>query len=66
MKLSDVVSALHLSIFVEIPLIICFGVFLGVVLHVMREKEQFESLRTLPLRSDERDAKAPHQPGELP
>ena len=66
MKLSDVVSALHLSIFAEIPLIICFGVFLGVVLHVMREKEQFESLRTLPLRSDERDPKAPPQPRELP
>lgn len=53
MKLSDVVSALHLSIFAEVPLIICFGVFLGVVLHVMRSREQFESMRTLPLRTTE-------------
>lgn len=53
MKLSDVVSALHLSIFAEVPLIICFGVFLGVVLHIMRSREQFEHMRTLPLRNDE-------------
>lgn len=64
MKLSDVVSALHLSVFAEIPLLICFGVFLGVVLHVMRARSEFEELRTLPLRSNEPDPSRKH--GELP
>ncbi len=50
MKLSDVVSALHLSFFAEVPLVIFFGVFIGVLLHVMRSREHFEEARLLPLR----------------
>lgn len=66
MKLSDVVSALHLSIFAEVPLIICFGVFLGVVLHVMRSREQFESMRALPLRSNEAESDPTVRRGDSP
>ena len=31
MKLSDVVSAMHVSIFAQVPLLIFFGIFIGVV-----------------------------------
>lgn len=54
MKLSDVVSALHLPIFAEIPLLIFFGVFIGVVLHVLKGRERFEPLRMLPLDGEAR------------
>ena len=49
MKLSDVVSAMHVSIFATLPLLIFLGIFIGVVIHVMSEKERFESLSRLPL-----------------
>lgn len=49
MKLSDVVSHLHLSVFAEVPLLIFLGIFLGVVLHVLRSPERFEDARLLPL-----------------
>jgi hypothetical protein len=49
MKLSDVVSAMHVSIFATLPLLIFLGIFIGVVIHVTFEKERFESLSRLPL-----------------
>ena len=49
MKLSDVVSAMHVSIFATLPLLIFLGIFIGVVIHVMVEKEKFESMSRLPL-----------------
>lgn len=49
MKLSDVVSAMHVSIFATLPLLIFLGIFIGVVIHVTLEKERFESLSRLPL-----------------
>ncbi|MGC4094853.1 MAG: hypothetical protein QM756_44435 [Polyangiaceae bacterium] len=63
MKLSDVVSALHLSIFAEIPLSICFGVFIGVVLHVLRARPEFERMGQLPLSEPEL---TPAQRGDQP
>ncbi|HET9929554.1 MAG TPA: hypothetical protein VFQ35_02655 [Polyangiaceae bacterium] len=66
MKLSDIVSALHLSIFAEVPLIICFGIFLGVVLPVMRSREEFEQMRTLPLRNDEPETDPTRRQGGSP
>jgi len=52
MKLSDVVSAMHVSIFATLPLLIFLGIFIGVVMHVMLEKETFESLSRLPLERE--------------
>ena len=49
MKLSDVVSAMNVSIFATLPLLIFLGIFIGVVIHVIFEKERFESLSRLPL-----------------
>lgn len=56
MKLSDVVSSLHLPIFAEVPLLVFLGVFIGVALHLLRRPEQFSEARALPLR-DERSRK---------
>jgi len=50
MKLSDIVSSLHLSIFAEVPLLLFMGVFLGVVIHVLSNKERLESAGSLPLQ----------------
>ena len=56
MKLSDVVSSLHLPIFAEVPLLVFLGVFIGVAVHVLRRPEQFAEVRALPLH-DERSRK---------
>jgi hypothetical protein len=52
MKLSDVVSGMHLSVFAEVPLLIFMGVFIGVCLSMLRQKEQFEQAAELPLRRE--------------
>ena len=49
MKLSDVMSAMHLTIFAEVPLLIFLGVFIGVVIHLLQGRESFEETRMLPL-----------------
>ncbi len=51
MKLSDVMSAMHLAHYAEIALLIFFFVFLAVLVHVMRRepKERWERARYLPL-----------------
>ena len=49
MKLSDVVSAMNVSIFATVPLLIFFGIFIGVVLYVVFEKDKFEAMSRLPL-----------------
>jgi len=54
MKLSDVVSAMHISVFAQVPLLVFFGIFIGVVLHLMQGKAAFEDARRLPL-----DARTP-------
>jgi len=59
MKLSDVVSAMHISIFAQVPLLIFFGIFIGVVLHLMQGRNAFEHARQLPL-----DDQRPERDGE--
>lgn len=54
MKLSDVVSALHLPIFAEVPLLVFMGIFVGVAVHLLAGKTELAQLGALPLR-DERD-----------
>jgi hypothetical protein len=56
MKLSDVVSALHLPIFAEVPLLIFMGIFIGVAVHLLTSGEQLARIGALPLR-DERGRK---------
>ena len=53
MKLSDVVSAMHVSIFAQLPLLMFFGIFIGVVLHLTQSKTEFEHASRLPLGRDE-------------
>ena len=45
MKLSDVMSAMHVSVFAQVPLLVFFGIFIGVVLHLMQGKSAFEHAR---------------------
>ncbi len=52
MKLSDVVSGMHLTVFAEVPLLIFMGVFIGVCLSMLRKGDQFERAAELPLRQD--------------
>ena len=56
MKLSDVVSALNVSVFAQVPLLVFFGIFIGVVLHLLQGKSQFEHARQLPLDAGNSDA----------
>jgi hypothetical protein len=54
MKLSDVVSSMHLPIFAEVPLLLFLGVFTGVVLHLVGRRDELAAAATLPLRDDGR------------
>lgn len=54
MKLSDVVSSLHLTIYAEVPLLVFMGVFIGVCLHMLRGSAHFAAAAELPLRSERR------------
>jgi cbb3-type cytochrome oxidase subunit 3 len=58
MKLSDVMSAMHVSIFAQVPLLIFFGIFIGVVLHLMQGKGAFEHASRLPLESEKREGES--------
>ena len=49
MKLSDVMSAMQVSVFAQVPLLIFFGIFVGVVLYLLQGKSAFEHARHLPL-----------------
>ena len=48
MKLSDMVSAMNVSIYATVPLLIFLGIFIGVLIHISFEKEKFESMSRLP------------------
>ncbi len=61
MKLSDVVSAMNLPIFAEIPLLLFMGIFVGVALHLLRGPDHFSAARSLPLQ-DERLRAGRRQP----
>jgi cbb3-type cytochrome oxidase subunit 3 len=52
MKLSDVVSSMHLPLFAEVPLLLFMGVFIGVVLHLVGRRDQFAAMEALPLRDE--------------
>lgn len=52
MKLSDVVSAMHLPIFAEVPLVIFMGIFVGVTLHLLSSREKFARIGALPLEDE--------------
>ena len=52
MKLSDVVSHMHLPVFAELPLLLFMGVFIGVVLHLVGSRDQFAGMESLPLRGN--------------
>lgn len=52
MKLSDIVSSLHLPIFAEVPLLVFMGIFIGVAIHVLGGREQFARLGALPLHDE--------------
>ena len=54
MKLSDVVSSMHLPVFAELPLLLFMGVFVGVVLHLVGKRDQFTAMASLPLREEGR------------
>lgn len=52
MKLSDVVSGMHLSIYAEVPLLLFVGVFVGVVAYLLGNPQDFTRAATLPLRNE--------------
>lgn len=55
MKLSDVVSAMHMTIFAEVPLLIFLGIFLGVAIDLLQGKKRFEEMRLLPIEPSDGD-----------
>jgi hypothetical protein len=52
MKLSDIVSAMHLPIFAEVPLLVFMGIFIGVAAHLFGKRDHFAQLSALPLRPE--------------
>ena len=52
MKLSDVVSAMQLSIYAEVPLLIFMGVFIGVAAYLLGNPKNFAQAASLPLRDE--------------
>ena len=58
MKLSDVVSSMHLTIYAEVPLLVFMGVFIGVCLHMLRSGAEFNRAAELPLRAERRSERA--------
>jgi cbb3-type cytochrome oxidase subunit 3 len=60
MKLSDAVSAMQLSIYAEVPLLIFMGVFIGVAAYLLGNQKTFAEAATLPLRDERR----PHHGGD--
>jgi len=49
MKLSDAVSAMHVSIYATLPLLIFFGIFVGVAIYLLQGEEHFKKVRELPI-----------------
>jgi hypothetical protein len=58
MKLSDIVSSMHITIYAEVPLLIFMGVFIGVCLNMLRQGAKLDEVAQLPLRS-ERSSRRP-------
>ena len=55
MKLSDVVSNLHLTIYAELPLLLFLGIFIGVAVHLRGGQKHFEEMRQLPVERRKSD-----------
>jgi len=53
MKLSDIVSSMHLPVFAEVPLLLFMGIFVGVALHLVGKRGEFAAMEALPLRHDD-------------
>jgi hypothetical protein len=53
MKLSDVMSAMGLSAYAEVALLLFIGVFIGVTIELLLSGKRHEALRFLPLEDDE-------------
>jgi len=67
MKLSDVMSAAGgLSVYAEVAMVIFLGVFLGVVIDVMRSGRRQEALKLLPLADDAAPRAGARPPGGQP
>jgi cbb3-type cytochrome oxidase subunit 3 len=54
MKLSDVVSGMHLTIYAELPLLMFLGVFIGVAVYLLGNPKNFAQMSALPLRDEHR------------
>jgi hypothetical protein len=52
MKLSDIVSSMHLTIFAEVPLLVFMGIFVGVAVHLLGKRDHFSQIGALPLRDE--------------
>jgi cbb3-type cytochrome oxidase subunit 3 len=52
MKLSDIVSAMHLPIFAEVPLLLFMGIFIGVAAHLLGKRDHFTQVAALPLHDE--------------
>jgi hypothetical protein len=63
MALSDVMSALQLSVYPEIALVIFLSVFVGVCLSLLGRSERFVRSATLPLDEDDTSTRRSSQPG---
>ena len=59
MKLSDIVSSMHLPIFAEVPLLVFMGIFVGVAVHLLGKREELARFSSLPLRNDSRPRREP-------
>ena len=52
MKLSDIVSAMQLPVFAEVPLLVFMGIFIGVCVHMLRQGGKLDEAAQLPLHSE--------------
>lgn len=53
MKLSDIVSSMHITIYAEVPLLMFMGVFIGVCLYMLRQGGKLDEVAQLPLRNEQ-------------
>jgi hypothetical protein len=54
MKLSDVISGMHLTIYAELPLLMFLGVFIGVGVYLLSSPTNFTQVSALPLHDEQR------------
>jgi cbb3-type cytochrome oxidase subunit 3 len=52
MKLSDIVSSMHITIYAEVPLLVFMGIFIGVCAYMLRQNGTFDEAAQLPLRNE--------------